>query len=42
MREWIFTEEVIDYGSPNKVCELCSKDGLRYHFNIKNPTTKKA
>ena len=39
--EWLFTGEVIDYGSPNKICGLCSKDGLRYHFKIKNKITGK-
>lgn len=34
--EWFYTGEIIDYHLPTEMCELCEKDELRYHFEIRN------
>lgn len=34
--EWTVTEQVVDHGSPQEVCELCGQESLRYHFEIRN------
>ena len=36
LKEWFFTGEIVDHETPIEVCELCEKDELRYHFEIKN------
>lgn len=36
VKEWFYTGETIDYHEPTETCELCEKDELRYHFEIKN------
>jgi hypothetical protein len=36
IQEWFFTGEIIDYHLANEMCELCEKDELRYHFEIRN------
>ncbi|MBL0145398.1 MAG: hypothetical protein IPP48_06215 [Chitinophagaceae bacterium] len=36
LKEWIFTGEIVDHETPIETCELCEKDELRYHFEIKN------
>lgn len=36
IKEWFYTDELIEYDEPDQICELCEKDGLRYHFKIKN------
>ncbi len=35
-REWYFTEEIFDHVQPTEICQLCDKEELRYHFQIKN------
>ncbi|ELZ7198877.1 hypothetical protein U0N67_002704 [Vibrio parahaemolyticus] len=37
--EWTFTGVVFDYEEPIEICQLCGKDELRYHFEIKNDIT---
>lgn len=37
--EWYFTETTRDHQKPIEVCQLCGKDGLRYHFQIRNELT---
>ena len=37
--EWRFTGNTEDYLTPSEVCELCDKDELRYHFEIRNDLT---
>ncbi|MBS0424091.1 MAG: hypothetical protein JSR71_06630 [Proteobacteria bacterium] len=36
IKEWFYTDELIEYEEAEEICELCEKDGLRYHFQIKN------
>jgi hypothetical protein len=36
LKEWLFTETVVDHEKPVATCELCSKEGLRYQFEIRN------
>lgn len=36
VKEWFYTDELMEYEEPEEICELCEKDGLRYHFQIKN------
>jgi hypothetical protein len=36
IKEWFYTDELIEYEEPEEICELCEKDGLKYHFKIKN------
>jgi len=36
VKEWFYTDELMEYEDPVEICELCEKDGLRYHFQIKN------
>jgi hypothetical protein len=36
IKEWFYTDELIEYEEPEEICELCEKDGLKYHFQIKN------
>lgn len=36
LKEWVFTGEIVDHETPSEICELCEKDELRYHFEIKN------
>lgn len=36
LQEWFFSGEIIDYGDSRENCQLCEKDELRYHFEIKN------
>jgi hypothetical protein len=38
-QEWYFNENTIDYGEPVEDCQLCNKEELRYHFEIKNDIT---
>lgn len=37
--EWSFTDLTEDHESADEVCQLCDKEGLRYHFQIKNVLT---
>lgn len=37
--EWHFTGDTEDHGEPCATCELCGKDELRYHFQIRNEFT---
>ena len=37
--EWSFTDVTEDHESAEEVCQLCDKEGLRYHFLIKNVLT---
>ncbi|NAT15223.1 hypothetical protein CU666_12680 [Pseudomonas syringae pv. actinidifoliorum] len=37
--EWSFTDIVKDHEQATEVCELCEKESLRYHFEIKNVLT---
>lgn len=37
--EWRFTGRTEDYGHPCETCELCGKEELRYHFEIRNEFT---
>jgi hypothetical protein len=39
--EWYFTENVVDHEQPMETCQLCGKEDLRYHFEIKNEFTDK-
>lgn len=34
--EWTVTGRVYDHGSPDKTCQLCAQESLRYHFEIRN------
>lgn len=36
IKEWFYTDELMEYEEADEICELCEKDGLRYHFQIKN------
>ena len=36
IKEWFYTDNLIEYEEADQICELCEKDGLRYHFEIKN------
>lgn len=38
-REWYFTGETVDHEIPDETCNLCDKEGLRYHFEIRNRQT---
>jgi len=38
-KEWSFTEIVYDHVTPKADCELCNRERLRYHFEIKNDFT---
>lgn len=40
--EWTYTGECIDHEEPFERCQMCAKDGLRYHFLIENDRTDKA
>jgi len=35
-KEWFYTGEIFDYHIPTEMCELCEKEELRYHFEIRN------
>lgn len=35
-KEWFYTGEILDYHIPTEMCELCEKEELRYHFEIRN------
>ncbi|MGD1456951.1 hypothetical protein [Vibrio harveyi] len=37
--EWHFTGKVIDHEKAEAVCELCGKNELRYHYEIRNGFT---
>jgi hypothetical protein len=37
--EWSFIDHTIDHETPDEKCQLCDKDGLRYHFEIQNVLT---
>lgn len=37
--EWYFTGWHEDHGAPIETCQLCGKQDLRYHFEIKNQHT---
>jgi hypothetical protein len=37
--EWYFTGWHEDHGAPIETCQLCGKEELRYHFEIKNQHT---
>jgi hypothetical protein len=37
--EWYFTGNTEDHEEPHEHCELCSQEGLRYHFEIQNKFT---
>jgi hypothetical protein len=37
--EWYFTGWHEDHGAPIETCQLCGKQELRYHFEIKNQET---
>lgn len=39
--EWYFTENTQDHETPDAECQLCDKEELRYHFQIKNMHTGK-
>ena len=39
IREWQFTGNTTDHETAIETCELCGQEGLRYHFEIANPTT---
>lgn len=39
--EWYFTDRVEDHEHADEICQLCNKEELRYHFEIKNHFTKK-
>jgi len=39
LREWIYTGHCEDYGEPTVDCQMCEKEGLRYHFEIANRLT---
>lgn len=41
LKEWAYTGEAKDHGTPSKTCKLCDNTGLRYHFRIKNKNTGK-
>jgi hypothetical protein len=36
IKEWFYTGEIFDNHLANQICELCEKDKLRYHFEIRN------
>lgn len=38
-KEWHFSGETVDHEMPNETCQLCDKEGLRYHFEIRNDHT---
>ena len=38
-KERHFTGETVDHEMPNETCQLCDKEGLRYHFQIRNDHT---
>jgi len=38
-REWHFTGQAVDHEIPEETCRLCDKEGLRYHFEIRNDQT---
>jgi hypothetical protein len=37
--EWSFIDHTIDHETPDETCQLCDKEGLRYHFEIQNVLT---
>lgn len=37
--EWSLTDQTIDHGRPDEKCRLCDKDGVRYHFLVRNELT---
>lgn len=39
LREWHFTGETVDHEIAEETCRLCDKEGLRYHFEIRNHLT---
>jgi len=39
--EWSFTYRTIDHEDASESCQLCEKESLRYHFQIKNSLTGK-
>ncbi len=40
LNEWCWSAGFEDYGSPIETCQLCTKTGLRYHFEIFNKETQ--
>ena len=38
-REWHFTGNTVDHEVAEETCQLCDKEGLRYHFEIRNDRT---
>lgn len=38
--EWTFTERTEDHEQPIETCQLCGKESLRYHFEIRNSLTR--
>jgi hypothetical protein len=40
--EWSFTETIEDHEEPIEKCQLCEKEQLRYHFEIRNAITNNA
>ena len=41
-REWHFTGYTCDHGEAEEICQMCEKEQLRYHFEIKNRLTDHA
>lgn len=39
-REWRFTGQTVDHEVAEETCRLCDKEGLRYHFEIRNDLTR--
>lgn len=37
--EWRFSGKTCDHEEPSETCQLCGKEGLRYHFEIANDLT---
>jgi hypothetical protein len=40
LREWKFTDYVVDHRKPLATCELCDQQQVRYHFEIVNRNTR--
>lgn len=40
LKEWFATGEYDEYPSATETCELCGKENLKYHYEIKNQHTE--